>query len=240
MPDVPPLDFVGALAEIWFTVSYAAYHLAYVRVYLKTAALQTDIDELRKQEQNVREATQADTVICRAHLAGLFWQLEHIFEALRAAITRGQKEHSDLRYFWAYERKLDEIEQSPIRQEIKAYRNKAHQIPAIIGQEWDKKGGKFRRHFLPPVDEQGQKEEMNAQLQKYFEFAANIWLSFVPGDFRGKFPRSFSFPVTIPNSYVGELPPELQKDVPQLHVAVEAYESEDADTDTAKDIGHAQ
>lgn len=26
MPDVPPPDFVGAVAEIWSTVNYAAYH----------------------------------------------------------------------------------------------------------------------------------------------------------------------------------------------------------------------
>src|SRR5689334_23323005 len=96
MPDVPPLDFVGSLAEIWFTVGYAAYHLAYVRVYLQTVALQTDIDELRQQEQSLREATQADVIVCRAHLAALFWQLEHVFEALRAAVTRGKKEHPDL------------------------------------------------------------------------------------------------------------------------------------------------
>jgi hypothetical protein len=30
MPDVPDQDFVGALCEIWFTINYAAYHLAYV------------------------------------------------------------------------------------------------------------------------------------------------------------------------------------------------------------------
>jgi hypothetical protein len=39
MPDVPDQDFVGALCEIWCTINYAAYHLAYVRVYLQTTAL---------------------------------------------------------------------------------------------------------------------------------------------------------------------------------------------------------
>jgi hypothetical protein len=39
MPDVPPPDFVGAMCEIWFTVNYAAYHLAYTRVYLQTLTL---------------------------------------------------------------------------------------------------------------------------------------------------------------------------------------------------------
>jgi hypothetical protein len=56
MPDVPPPDFVGAAAEIWSTVNYAAYHLAYTRVYLRTHALQTSVDELRRDEQAVRQA----------------------------------------------------------------------------------------------------------------------------------------------------------------------------------------
>lgn len=55
MPDVPPPDFVGAVAEIWSTVNYAAYHLAYTRVYLRTRALQTSVDELRRDEQAVRD-----------------------------------------------------------------------------------------------------------------------------------------------------------------------------------------
>ncbi len=88
MPDVPNVDFVGALCEIWFCVNYAAYHLAYVRVYLQTAALQTDVEDLRKQEQAFRDMTQVDVVVCRAHLSAFFWQLDHFFELLRAAITR--------------------------------------------------------------------------------------------------------------------------------------------------------
>jgi hypothetical protein len=37
MPDVPDPDFVGTLSEIWFAINYAAYHLAYIRVYLQTS-----------------------------------------------------------------------------------------------------------------------------------------------------------------------------------------------------------
>src|SRR5271154_2870921 len=47
MPDIPPPNFVGAMCEIWFTVSYAAYHLAYTRVYLQTRAMQTHFNDLR-------------------------------------------------------------------------------------------------------------------------------------------------------------------------------------------------
>jgi len=202
MPDVPELDFIGALCEVWSGLNYAAYHLAYVRVYSRTGALRTDVDQVRNQEQVLRDMAQVDVVICRTHLAAFFWQLDHVFEALRAAITRGQKEHSALKYFWSYEKRLQEIENTTIRQEITAYRNK-HEIPAIIGCAWEQKGGKFLHHFLPSmVGHQQESIDINAQLQQYFEFVANVWLSFVPGGFKEKFPRSFRFPVTVPNSYL--------------------------------------
>lgn len=73
MPDVPDVDFVGSLIEIWMGINNAAYHLAYVRVYLQTAALQTRADELRKLEQSFRDQTQVDVVICRTDLAAFFW-----------------------------------------------------------------------------------------------------------------------------------------------------------------------
>jgi len=210
MPELPKLDFVGALCEMWFGVSYAAYHLAYVRVYLQTAALQTDVDQIRKQEQSFRDMTQVDVTICRAHLAAFFWQLDHFFEALRAGITRGQKELPAEKYFWDYEKRLGEAETTAIRKEINVYRNKGHEIPAIIGCAWDKKGGKFLHHFLPSIRGLEPKEsiDMNEQLQKYFEFVANVWLSFAPSDLKKEFPRDFKFPVTVPHSFLGELPPD--------------------------------
>lgn len=226
MPDVPEIDFIGALCEIWSGINYAAYHLAYVRVYLQTAALQNEATNIREQEQVLRDMAQVDVVICRTHLASFFWQLDHIFEALRTATTRGQKEHPTSRYFWSCEKQLDEIDQLPIRQEIKAYRNKSHDIPAIIGCLWDKKGGIFLHHFLPAINGYEKKEsiDMNTQLQRYFEFVANIWFSFVPSDLKDKFPRDFKFPVTVPHTFIGELPPDL-KDARQLEVQLVAKEN---------------
>ena len=225
MPDVPLLDFVDALSEMWFVISYGAYHLAYVRIYLQTLALRTDIDVIRQQDQELRNLAQADTVICRAHLAALFWQLDHFFEALRAAIARGKKEHPNLQYFWGYEKRLAAIEDDVRRKEINAYRNMAHSTPAIVGCAWEKKGGKFLHHFLPSIAGLEKKEtvDINSDLQKYFEFVANVWLAFAPGDLKDKFPRNFSFAITVPNTFLGELPPEL-KGVPQLHAYVEADE----------------
>jgi hypothetical protein len=234
MPDVPKLDFIGALCEVWSALNYAAYHLAYVRVYLQTAALQTDADQLRMEEQILRDMAQVDVVICRTHLAAFFWQLDHVFEALEATITRGQKEYPTEKYFWICEKRLGEIRQMPICEEIHRYRNKGHEFPGIIGCAWDKKGGKFLHHFLPAISAQEPKDsiDMNVQLQQYFEFVANLWLSFVPASFKDKFPRSFKFPVTIPHSFLGELPSEL-KGVPQLEVSIEAYDRGNVSTAAA-------
>jgi hypothetical protein len=234
MPDVPDPDFVGALCEIWFSLSSAAYHLAYVRVYLDTAALQIHADDMRKEEQVLRDMAQADVIICRAHLASFFWQLDHVFEALRSAIIRGQKEHGDQKNFWSWEEWLKKVEGLPISREINAYRNKAHEIPAIIGCAWEGKGGKFLHHFLPTIEGHEPKEniDIKEQLQKYFEHAANVWLHFAPADL--KFPRDFKFHVTVPNSHLGGLPPELEK-VPQLQVEIEAFNKEEViEADEAK------
>jgi len=222
MPDVPKLDLVGALSEMWSSVSYAAYHLAYVRLYLQTDALQTNPDQLRKQEQAFRDKTQVDVLICRAHLAGFFWQLDHFFELLRTALARGKKEQPEEKYFWSYEKKLEELEQMPLRREINAYRNKGHEITAIIGCSWEVKSNKFHHHFLPTIEGYEPKEsiDMTTQLHKYFEFVANVWLAFAPSDLKDNFPRNFEFPVSIPYSYVGELPPELDG-VPQFTVFIE-------------------
>jgi hypothetical protein len=127
MPDVSDPDFVGALAEMWTVLNSAAYHLAYTRAYLQTAALQTPIDEVHKQEQVLRDMMQIDLIICRAHLAAFFWQVDHLFEALRIAIVRGQKEHPELEYFWKWGKRLDEISSSTTSKEINAYRNKSHE-----------------------------------------------------------------------------------------------------------------
>ena len=141
MPDVPKYDFIDALAEIWFQINFAAYHMAYVRVYSQSEALRTQTQVLRAQDQDVRDHAQIDIVICRSHLAAFFWHLEHVFEALRIAITRGQKELPGEKYFWAYEKRLNELEELPLRQEMKDYRNMGHQSPAVIGSMRDDKGG---------------------------------------------------------------------------------------------------
>ena len=224
MPDVPQMDFIGSMVEIWFSLNCAAYHLAYVRVYLQTAALQTKASEMAKLERDLSNQAQADVVICRAHLAAFFWQLDHVFEALDISVKRGQKELPKAKYFWNYEKHLETIEREPARREINAYRNMAHQAPAIIGVKWSG-DHKFLHHFLPTISGLSQNDDtdMKTKLQEYFEYTANIWLSFAPSDFKNRFPRDFRFAVTVPHSYIGELPPELEH-LRQLEVHIEAYD----------------
>jgi hypothetical protein len=239
LPDVPKRDLTGALAEIWFSINYAAYHLAFVHVYSQSAALRTNNEELRKQNQQVRDNVQTDVVICRSHLAAFFWHLEHVFEALRTAITRGQKEHLGVPYFWAYAKRLEAFEKMTIREEIRDYRNMGHQKPGAIGCKWDDKHN-FVHHFLPTISGHDPKEDidMNARLQEYFEFAANVWFDFAPGDFKEAFPRDFKFPVTVPYEYVGE-PSEEIGSTPRLEVRIVPYSREKAGTEAEKDAGES-
>jgi hypothetical protein len=178
-------------------------------------------------QQAFRETTQVEIVVCRAHLAAFFWQLDHVFEALRIAIKKGQKEHGDLKYFWTWGKQLEQIETSALYKEINAYRNKSHEFPGIIGTQWEDTAGqpKFLHHFLPTIAglEATEDVDINEQLQKYFEFAANVWLSFGPGDYKERFPRDFKFLVTVPHSFLGDLPAELQG-VPQLEVSIVAQD----------------
>jgi len=226
MADVPPPDFVGMMCEIWFTVNYAAYHLAYTRVYLQTRAMQTHVDDLRLDEQAIKDQGQVDVIICRSHVASFFWQLHHVFEAMEIAIKRGQKEYPKLKYFYTQEKALEEVRQTDIPKEIEAYRNESHNIPAIIGQKWEEKGGKFMYHFLPSLKGHEPKDsvELNKQLQVYFEYVVNLWLAFLPEPNKATFPRNFSFSVTVPFSFLGELPAEMQGDVRQLQVNLEAFD----------------
>jgi hypothetical protein len=226
MPDVPKMTFTDALAEIWSQINYAAYHMAFVQVYSQSEALRTPAQVVRIQTQETRDAAQTDVLICRSHLGAFFWHLEHVYEALRAAITRGQKEYPTEKYFWSYATRLETWEQSPLRGEIRDYRNIGHQTPGIIGAAWDPQG-KFLHHFLPTVSGHTPREDvdMNTRLQQYFEFTANVWLDFAPGDCKNRFPRDFRFPVTVPFLYVGQIPDGLKK-VPQFEVVVQSYQKE--------------
>jgi hypothetical protein len=237
MPDVPNPDYVGAVCEIWFTVNYAAYHLAYTRVYLQTRSMQTPVEKRWLDEQSIKDRGQVDLIICRSHLASFFWQLDHVFEALDSAIKRGQKDYPKEHFFYQQEQSLKKIRETPIPKEIAAYRNEGHTIPAIIGQKWEEKGGKFLHHFLPSIRGHEPKDsiDLNEQLHTYFEYVANVWREFVPEPLKGQFPRSFSFPVTVPFFFLGELPTGLAS-VPQLSIVLEAYDKPVSPAAPAADI----
>ena len=137
MPDVPDPDFVGALCEIWFAINYAAYHLAYIRVYLQTESLQTPGDEIRQEEQALRDMSQTDLIVCRAHLAAFFWQVDHVFEALRIAINRGQKEHADLKYFWGWGKTWRRSSRRRFTKRSTPIATSRMNFRAVIGGKWE-------------------------------------------------------------------------------------------------------
>jgi hypothetical protein len=99
-------------------------------------------------------------------------------------------------------------------------------VPTIERTGHPPRGPFFIRHFLPTITGYEAKEEIdiNDQLQKYFEFAANAWVSFASGDYKQKFPRDFRFTVTVPHTFIGELPPELVGEVKQLEVHIVAQD----------------
>jgi hypothetical protein len=77
---------------------------------------------------------------------------------------------------------------------------------------------------------------MNTQLQQYFEFAANVWLEFLPKGVRETFPHDFKFPVTVPYMFLGDLPKGLSG-VPQLEVTVKSYDRAKGNSGVASDYG---
>jgi hypothetical protein len=98
----------------------------------------------------------------------------------------------------------------------------SHQVPAIIGI-WASPS-KFHHLFLPNITGHSNREDidLNIRLQEYFEFAANVWLGFAPSELKDQFPKDFTFPVTVPGLFLGQLPTELRA-VPQLQVTVQSY-----------------
>jgi len=136
MPDVPKSDFVDALTEIWFQINFAAYHMATCGCMASEASPDQNACAARARTGRAGSRT-IDIVVSRSHLAAFFWHLEHVFEALRTAITRGQKEHPEAKYFWAYEKELDELEQLTIVKRSKTiaiWGTKTRRLLAVSGQ----------------------------------------------------------------------------------------------------------
>ena len=220
MPDVPSPNFIDLLAETWFPLSYAAYHMAYVRIYTQSNMFLYKKEVMHQQKEDVRVGAQEDLVICRANLSAFFMQLEHVFESVRRTVKKFKKDLPN--FFVAFEPWLDEQEKLAMRLEIRDYRNHGHQIPAIIGAKWD--GETLSHLFLPHIDGHAVQDdvELNERLRRYFEFTANIWLKLIPNGLEDTFPLDFNYPVTIPALYAGELPPGLEN-VRQLFVTVKAF-----------------
>jgi hypothetical protein len=104
--NVPPPDFVGAMCEIWFPVNYAAYHLAYTRVYCKHPLCKltlTTCDWMSRPSTTKVKLTRLSAGAASRRFSG------SCTTCLKKeiAIKRGQKEHSTHRYFYTQERELE-------------------------------------------------------------------------------------------------------------------------------------
>jgi hypothetical protein len=219
---IPPITFEGALLEVWHSLTYCAYHGAYVMAYLQTDALRVSkskIDTfLQGQPQEVRDRYQNDVTLGRAHLSSFFWNLDHIFESLRLAIKRG-RESGDLdpRTYILLEKKIADAKNSTEGREINIYRNAAHKVPGVIAR-WGTDNW-FGCHFLPEIGDELTPDEIKAatpqpaqtledKLHAYFLFVANLCSGIlkqtIPKEW--KLPATFTFPVTIPTSFTGNVP----------------------------------
>jgi hypothetical protein len=103
-------------------------------------------------------------LVFRAHFAGVLWQLHHLADELvRLAYRRCYqegivtKERCD-----ALVKALDE---DPLLQEIRDYRNLSHQFAGVIMTLHDGATDAFIAHVLPPLDVQApaQKATLNEQ-----------------------------------------------------------------------------
>ncbi len=223
----PKQDFEGMAAEIWQGLNICLYHAAYVRIYANTTAMhlagskprQTVIQQMSQAD---RDCLQEDVDVFRAHFAGVLWQLHHLADELLRVTYRRCKEE-DIVTKQRYDDLVRALDDDPLLQEIRAYRNLSHQLAGVIVTYHDQSDA-FIAHAFPPLDEHpersqaevsldnpGIKErEVNTKLQAY----CNRLGGYCEGLFKiidtkyGKtmLPRSRGFVLTIPHSYQGQLP----------------------------------
>jgi len=224
----PKQDFEGMAAEIWQGLNVCLYYAAYVRIYADSTAMR--LAGSRRRETIMQQISQTDrdhlqegVIVFRAHFSGVLWQLHHLADELvRLAHKRCYQEGIVTKE--RYDALVKALDDDPIVEEIRAYRNLSHQFAGVIVTYHDQSDA-FIAHAFPPLDgerpernqaevsrnEPGiQERELNAKLQAY----CNHLGGYCEGLFRiidakyGKtaLPRSRGFVVTIPHSYQGQLP----------------------------------
>jgi hypothetical protein len=226
---LPIQDFDGMVAEVWQALNLCLYHAAYVKVYADTGAMRMVGREQASAlspplSQGEREMLQEDTLVFRAHLAGVLWQLRHLSELLCTAYRRCKQEGIVTKE--QHDKLVKALDDDPIVEEIEKYRNLSHQFAGLIVTLHDDSNYGFIAHVLPPLDAKSpeqrvpldeaemwkavQERELNMKLEAY----CNHLGGYCEGLFRiieakhkmDVIPRSQGFSVTIPHSYRGQLP----------------------------------
>jgi hypothetical protein len=224
----PIQDFDGMVAEVWHTLNVCFYHAAYVRVYADTGAMRlAGSKRVHAATQPLSRAErgllQEDAIVFRAHFAGVLWQLRHLVELLGKAYKHCENESIVTAEQRAKLAKA--LEDDPIAEEIRVYRNLSHQFSGVIITIHDAADA-FIAHVFPPLDAKApeqrapldeaeiQKELQERELNMKLEAYCNRLGGYCEGLFRiieanhkmAVIPRSQGFLVTVPHSYQGKLP----------------------------------
>jgi len=228
--NLPPQGVEGVACEIWQNLDMCLYHSAYVRVYANTVAMRTVGNKQSRPKLALlppkdRDALQEDVITFRAHFAGLFWQLNHMRELLNGVYNRCVEEG----IMTAEQRDVlkKKLEDDPVLQEIREYRNFSHEFAGVVTVCHEARpDGKhvFMFHFLPPRKGQPAVPEImndaeialahERELLMKVQLYCNRICGICEGVFRYMdakygtvlFPRSRGFQITIPRSYLGQVP----------------------------------
>jgi len=221
------------VAEVWHTLNVCHYHATYVRVYGNTGAMRL-VGSKRAHaatqplSQAERDMLQEDALVFRAHFASVLWQLRHLVELLGKAYKHCEKESivtAEQRGTLA-----KALEDDPIVEEIRVYRNMAHEFSGVVIAIHDDATDAFIAHVFPsldanapeqraPVDEAEiqkavRERELNMKLEEYCNHLEGYCEGlFIIVDAKYKMtviPRSHGFLVSVPHSYNGELPQGAQ------------------------------
>ena len=226
----PKQDFEGMVCEMSSGLDICFYHAAYVRTYADSTAMRLAGSRrretiLKQMPQTDRDYLQEDVTLFRAHFAGVLWQLHHVADELvRLAYKRCYQE--DIVTKEQYDSLVKVLDDDPLLNEIRDYRNFSHQFAGVVVTLHDGTNDAFIAHVLPPLgvqahaqraalDEQEiqkdvKERELNMKLQSYCNHVGG----YCEGLFRiidtqykmTVIPRSRGFVVTIPHSYQGQLP----------------------------------
>lgn len=229
----PKQDLLGMISEIWQGLDHSLHHSAYLQTYSNSYAIQTvgSRHYMTKvhptMPQDIRNQIQEDLTTFRVHLAGTFWQLDHLAnELVPAAYKLCLKEGVLTRD--QYDQLMDRLESDALLKEISERRNLSHQFAGVVVNLFDSQTNTLIASLLPDLDgvdvalnlqdrpltpeetEEMRKRELHTKLAECFGHVTGICeglFRYIDAKYGTQvFPRSAGFLVTIPHSYLGQIP----------------------------------